>query len=178
MDVAALLALDPQAAPRQGRRQLGSASMTRFLREKLILAGAIAVGVASLPAHAANLVEKNFWLSGPNYDAHLPMCDDPAVQGKIRAKFAHKEAEYWNSNLTIETIERTREIGFRSWGEEFIPRRFCSARTITSDGRKRGLYYSIVEDQGIIGATWGVVWCVTGADRNNAYAPDCKMARP
>jgi len=29
--------------------------------------------------------------------------------------------------------------------------------------------YSIAEDTGIIGATWGVEWCVDGYDRNWAY---------
>jgi hypothetical protein len=26
--------------------------------------------------------------------------------------------------------------------------------------------------------TWGVEWCVVGLDRNWAYNPRCKMARP
>jgi hypothetical protein len=26
--------------------------------------------------------------------------------------------------------------------------------------------------------TWGVEWCVVGLDRNWAYNPACKMARP
>ena len=38
--------------------------------------------------------------------------------------------------------------------------------------------YSINEDLGIIGFGFGVEWCVGGLDRNDAYAPNCKMARP
>jgi hypothetical protein len=30
----------------------------------------------------------------------------------------------------------------------------------------------------MIGATWGVTWCVVGLDRNWAYNPDCRMAMP
>jgi hypothetical protein len=30
----------------------------------------------------------------------------------------------------------------------------------------------------MVGATWGVEWCVTRLDRNWAYNPACKMARP
>ena len=30
----------------------------------------------------------------------------------------------------------------------------------------------------MIGANWGVQWCVVGADRNWAYNPDCKAAGP
>ena len=38
--------------------------------------------------------------------------------------------------------------------------------------------YSIVEDGGMIGANWGVQWCVVGVDRNWAYNPDCAAASP
>ena len=38
--------------------------------------------------------------------------------------------------------------------------------------------WSIVEDGGMIGANWGVQWCVVGADRNWAYNPDCVAAAP
>jgi hypothetical protein len=30
----------------------------------------------------------------------------------------------------------------------------------------------------MVGATWGVEWCVVGLDRNWAYNPACQMARP
>ena len=30
----------------------------------------------------------------------------------------------------------------------------------------------------MIGAYWGVEWCVVGLDRNWSYNPACKMARP
>jgi hypothetical protein len=30
----------------------------------------------------------------------------------------------------------------------------------------------------MIGAIWGVEWCIVGLDRNWAYNPACKMARP
>ena len=56
--------------------------------------------------------------------------------------------------------------------------RFCSAIVHVSDGSKHALAYAIGEDTGIIGATWGVEWCVVGLDRNWAYNPACKMALP
>ena len=31
---------------------------------------------------------------------------------------------------------------------------------------------------GMIGANWGVEWCVTGTDRDWAYNPGCAMAQP
>ncbi len=71
-----------------------------------------------------------------------------------------------------------REVAYRPWGDHAIPRRFCAARTLLSDGYETVTYYSIGEDLGFAGATWGVEWCVVGADRNMAYSPRCKMAMP
>jgi hypothetical protein len=145
---------------------------------KIILA-LVALGLAApAPANAASLLEKNFWLSGPNYDGILPLCDDPAVSEEIASRFARKESEYWHSDLTLDHFDRYHQIAMRPWGESFIPRRFCSARVLTSDGRYRSVSYAIAEGLGVIGIGWGVEWCVSGLDRNLAYAPACKMARP
>jgi hypothetical protein len=132
----------------------------------------------SAPVHAAGWLEKNFYLSGPRYDAVLPACDAPSALAKIQSRFAIKEDRYWNSDLQVLDIERVREVAFRPWAENTIPRRFCTARAVISDGRWRVVHYSIIEDGGTIGANWGVEWCVVGLDRNWAYNPRCKMARP
>jgi hypothetical protein len=137
---------------------------------------AVAILIFNTQVHAANWVEKNFWLSGPRYDGILPACD--AALGKIASRFAEKESKFWNSNLQILGYDGVREIAFRPWASETIPRRFCSAEAIISDGRHHVVYYSIGEDTGIIGASWGVEWCVVGLDRNWAYNPACKMAQP
>lgn len=131
---------------------------------------------AFAPAQAANWLEKNFWLSGPRYEGVLPACE--AGLDTIAARFAEKEGRFWNSDLQIEGFERVREIAFSPWAEGTIPRRFCSALALVSDGRKHAVYYSIGEDTGMIGGSWGVEWCVVGLDRNWAYNPRCKMARP
>jgi hypothetical protein len=49
---------------------------------------------------------------------------------------------------------------------------------VISDGVKHPIYYSIAEDAGLIGANWGVDFCVAGLDRNWAYGPACRAARP
>ena len=59
-----------------------------------------------------------------------------------------------------------------------MPGRFCSAIIQISDGRTTVVHYSIAEDTGMIGMTWGVEWCVVGLDRNWSFNPACKMARP
>ncbi|MPZ40842.1 MAG: hypothetical protein GEU95_22880 [Rhizobiales bacterium] len=123
-------------------------------------------------------LELNFWLSGPRYDGALPPCNHAAVLGAVRGRFAEKESTYWNSKLTIEGYERIRETAYRPWAPNTIPRRFCSALALVSDGLKHPIHYSIGETTGLIGVGWGVEWCVVGLDRNMAYSPACKMARP
>lgn len=127
---------------------------------------------------AANFLEKNFWLSGPRYDAVVPLCEETGPLGKIQSRFSQKEGRFWNSNLEIVSFENVREIKFRPWAADAIPRRFCRATAVISDGVKRPIYFSIIEDSGIIGVTWGVEWCVVGLDRNWAYNPACRMAQP
>lgn len=141
------------------------------------LATMVAVLVAG-NAKAANWWEMNFYLSGPRYDGVLPPCDYPDALEKIAKRFNRKEGEYWNSDLTILNFSKVRETAFRPWAAQTIPRRFCSGIVEVSDGRKHTIHYSIAEDTGMIGAYWGVEWCVVGLDRNWAYNPACKMARP
>jgi hypothetical protein len=132
-------------------------------------------------ADAASWLEKNFWMSGPRYDAVLPVCEDPAVLGRIAARFAEKESRFWQSALQILGFDRIRETAFRPWAPgapDAIPRRFCSGTALVSDSRARTIYYWIGEDTGMIGASWGVEWCVVGLDRNWAYNPGCRMAQP
>ncbi len=138
---------------------------------------ALFVAVAGMsPAHAADWLEKSFYLSGTNYSGVLPPCE--AGLAKIARRFAEKERHFWNSDLQILEFERVHEIAYNPWALDTIPRRFCRAVAAVTDGRKHAVYYSIGEDTGIIGATWGVDWCVVGLDRNWAFNPACKMALP
>ena len=112
------------------------------------------------------------------HDAQIPGCQDLDVLEKVSSRFAQKESQFWNSTLTITGYEDIRRIAWRPWGLDFIPRRYCTATASTSDGRKRRIDYSVREGLGMIGASWGVEFCVAGLDRNWAYAPACRMARP
>lgn len=171
----------------------------------LAAAGLLAASLGS--AEAANFFEKNFWLSGPNYSGNVPACNTPSALSHIQRNFATTESRFWNSSLTIDGFDHIREIAFRPWGAENIPRRYCSADVVVSgvegtpsfgtegaygsgayQGGKAGkvvagprrhtVWYSIVEDGGFLGISWGVEWCVEGLDRSWTYAPDCRMAKP
>jgi hypothetical protein len=108
----------------------------------------------------------------------MPACDDSGVLSTISGRFAGTQREFWNSNLAIAGFERVREVGFRSDGLSYIPRRYCVARAAMTDQRQRTVAYAIATQTGIIGNTWGVEWCVVGIDPTLAYAPDCEVIRP
>jgi hypothetical protein len=141
----------------------------------LVCAAALA---STATARAASWLEMNFWLSGPRYEGVVPPCDYPDALSRISSRFNQRENNYWVTDLKILAFEKIRETAFRPWAGNTIPRRFCSGVVEISDGSKHAIQYSIAEDTGMVGATWGVEWCVTGLDRNWAYNPACKMARP
>lgn len=156
-----------------------SLSVRTFILAMLLGLGWLAV--APSPASAASWLEKNFWLSGANYDNVLPPCK--AGLGEIASGFAEKESRFWNSSLQIVDFRGVRQIARNAWLRGTIPRRYCRAVAYVSAGagmrpRRHMVYYWIGEDTGFIGASWGVRWCVVGLDRNWAYNPSCKMARP
>jgi hypothetical protein len=117
------------------------------------------------------------------YRGYMPTCEDQAVLSRLTKRFASRETSYWDSDLSFVGFEKVRELALRPHGADFIPRRFCSALGQFSDGHKRAVDYVIGEDLGITGSglfapNWGIAWCVHGLDRNMAYAPECRMARP
>lgn len=112
------------------------------------------------------------------YDAVLPACDDPAPLSQIQSRFHDRESEFWKTGLEIVGFERVKEIGFRSNGLDYIPRRYCQARIQMNDDQVRVVSYSIDQDLGVFGYGFGIEWCVDGLDRSNSDAPNCKMARP
>jgi NADH:ubiquinone oxidoreductase subunit len=127
------------------------------------------------------------------YDAQVAACDDPSVLNRIGNAFGSREANDWKTNLTITGIDHVRQTHFRPNGKDLIPRRYCQARVMVSDGRRRALYYNVVEDAGITGwhgslflglvryptpGSFNVEWCIDGLDRHRTYAQNCRMARP
>ncbi len=138
-----------------------------------IVMGLFAFGQA---AEAANPFELNFWLSGPRYDGAVAPCE--AALPTITYQFQEKESTYWNSALQITGFAAIHETAFRPWQSDNIPRRYCSGQVMISDGKPRTVHYSIIEDGGFASFGQGVEWCVTGLDRNWAFNPACRAARP
>jgi hypothetical protein len=112
------------------------------------------------------------------YTGALPACDDPGVLGFVQDRFHQTQSEYWTSGLQIVGWDRVYEIGYRTTGLDYIPRRYCGAEALMNDQKTRAVSYWIGEGFGIIGTGWGVEWCVVGLDHNYADALNCKQARP
>ena len=140
------------------------------------ITAAVALLVSSPAAQAANPLELNFWLNGPRYDGNVKPCE--AALPTIISQFREKESTFWNSALTITGFGRIHETAFRPWQSDNIPRRYCSGDVMLSDGKMRAVHYSIIEDGGFAGFGQGVEWCVVGLDRDWAYNPACRAAKP
>jgi hypothetical protein len=112
------------------------------------------------------------------FSSDMPACEAAGVLAAVSSRFNQTQREFWNSQLAISSFDRVREIGFRSNGLAYIPRRFCIARAAMSDSKERTVIYNVVSAFGIIGISWGVEWCVVGLDPNFAYAPACSTLRP
>ncbi len=150
-----------------------------FLKKMTFVAalGAV-IGLMTLSpaAEAAGLLERGIWLSGPRYDGDLGQCGE--ALSTISSQFAEKESKFWNSSLEITGYANVHEVAFRPWANDSIPRRFCTANAMLTDGRARQVHFSIIEDGGFASFGSGVEWCVVGLDRNWAYNPQCRAAKP
>jgi hypothetical protein len=144
-----------------------------MMRWMAILAACAAVSLPALAREITPAERREY-----PYDADLPACDSPFVLGDIARAFATREERFWNSSLRIVSFEWVRQLAWRPWGLDFIPRRFCSGEVLVSDGHRRKIDFSVREGLGFIGVGYDTQWCVVGLDRNYAYAPQCKMARP
>jgi hypothetical protein len=112
------------------------------------------------------------------HHGYVPACDSSWALGVITWRFGYKERRYWGSTESLSHFGPVREIAYRPWGDEFVPRRYCEVKVRVSDRRDTVVYYSIIEKGGFAGVGWGVEWCVVGYDYNLAYAPNCRAARP
>lgn len=145
--------------------------MRRFL-----LALGCALGLFGPAAQASEIVPSEKRVIP--YVADLPACGDPRVLAFISSRFSEREAKFWGSGMTLVEYSHIKPLAWRPWGLDTIPRRYCYAKVLTSQGTYHRVDYSVREDLGFLGIGWDVNWCVLGLDRNLAYSPSCRMARP
>lgn len=143
---------------------------------RLFLAAAMLLGLA-LPAFAGGVVVPAEQRYIP-FSGDLPSCDDSETIWWIKNRFDHTQSTFWNSSLEMVNVDRIHEIGYRSNGVAYIPRRYCVGRAELSDKKFHTVIYQIQERTGIAGYTDGFEWCVVGYDHDFAYAPACSALRP
>lgn len=107
-----------------------------------------------------------------------PACDAPKVLGRITAHFDQAEKDYWHTGVRMADITMPQETAYRDWQPLIIARRYCSGTAYLTDGKKYNLVYWLRSEQGFVGVSWGVQFCLVGRDRDFSYAPHCKMLRP
>ena len=112
------------------------------------------------------------------FSADIPACDNPSVLSRVQSRFSQKEGYYWASELEILSYDKISEYGFRTNGKDYVPRRYCTARAILSNGKTTTATYTIGEKLGMIGVGYGVDYCVAGYDRSWSYGYDCDALRP
>ena len=149
---------------------------TAFKTFGAVCGALLATIAASAPAKAANPLEMNFWLSGPKYEGRVAPCE--AAVPTIVSRFQEKESTFWNSALEITAYGKIHEVAFRPWQSDNIPRRYCAGEVMLNDGKVRPVHFSIIEDGGLASFGHGVEFCVVGLDRNWAFNPACKGAKP
>jgi len=108
----------------------------------------------------------------------LEACDDPVVLDTIAKRFRQAEYGYWSSDLAIVGFANIRTTHFRDTGLDLIPRRHCRATVLLNNQRTSPVYYELTQDAGMVGRGFGVRYCVMAYDRQWAFAPECKMAKP
>ncbi len=151
-------------------------SSSRFMGIVRLVLSAVALAMAGAAAQGRPLTpaEQRF----APYSGVVPPCTEAGALEAIQSRFHDRETEYWQSGLEITGFARIDEIGFRSNGLDYIPRRYCVAQAVMNDQKLRTVSFSIGEATGSIGFNDAVDFCVGGLDRLEAYAPNCKMARP
>ena len=145
--------------------------MKRFLAVAAVLLG------SCLPAFAAGVVVPAEQRYIP-FSGDIEKCDDVESLGWVRDGFRINETEYWNSSLTIDSIDDVKEIGFRSNGVQYIPHRYCVGKAHMSDLKTRTIVYQIQEHAGFAGYSNASEWCVVGLDRDLSYVPACSILKP
>lgn len=145
-----------------------------FRRLAAALAIAAPLAAAAPPSEAAVLELGIMALKGPG---RVPECHDPAVIEEIRDKFLTADANVLKRGLLINAVDKIRETYLWVDNPSPIVRRFCAAHAYLNDGKHPPLYYLIEQDQGFVGLTWNVEFCMIGYEPWRVHDGTCRTVR-
>lgn len=146
-----------------------------------ILLGLMAFGLLAIPARAADYGTYAEGYAGVRYCAHhhcLPVCDEAKVVAKVVNKFAYYDANVIGSGLAITNIGDIRETKVNVDGPSLIPRRYCDATAILSDGSRSEVVYLIEYQAGFASIYYGVQSCLPAYDPYRVYGAWCRSICP
>lgn len=102
----------------------------------------------------------------------FPQCDDPKVLGKVIEKFNWAEVNTWHRGFTVADLVSPHERMTQSGYE--IPRRYCRAQALLSNGKHRRMLYLIEGGQGLAGTGFNVEFCLQNRDEWRVYNGACR----
>jgi capsid protein len=140
---------------------------------RLALAAALAAGSALMPAAspAADLLIYQEQDSG--------VCADQRFLAKIVNRFSYQVRHVPNlPDVAITDFQRIQANRYEPEDERHpIPRQYCKADVILSDGDRRDIWYLIEGGMGFAGIGDNVEFCVDGFDRWYVYNGRCRVLR-
>ncbi|MDN2564999.1 hypothetical protein N1F89_02095 [Aquibium sp. A9E412] len=149
--------------------------MTRSLRAAILglTAAALSLGAVPLaPAFAADLPQLR--------DEPASDCAEPRVLGRIERNFRHQVTHVPHlpdvAILDFRGIHEQRGRPYTA-GVSPVPRLYCGATVLLSDGRERPIWYMIEYGLGFASLGNNVEFCVSGFDRWNVYNGHCRVLR-
>lgn len=106
---------------------------------------------------------------------NFPHCEDPRVLKKIIKRFNWAEDKTWQRGFYLEGLEHTRERQVHENEYSAIPRRYCRAHALLSNGHHPTMLYLIEGGQGFAGTGFNVEFCVNGLDPWRVYNGSCRV---
>ncbi|MEO0546431.1 MAG: hypothetical protein AAF035_05745 [Pseudomonadota bacterium] len=138
---------------------------TRTAATVLVALGLAFVQPAVTPAQAG-LLEPHINLRT------FPECDDVKVLRQVVEKFNWAEDNTWHRGFYVTDLANPHERMTRTGYE--IPRRYCRAQAVLSNGHHRLMYYLIEGGQGLAGTGFHVEFCLRNADGWRVHNGACR----
>ena len=107
----------------------------------------------------------------------FPECEEEKVLASIVEEFNWAERKTWQRGFTMDGIVQPYETSTFPEGRRQIPRRYCRALGVLSDGRECKVYYMVEGGQGFAGTSFNVAWCIVTADPWREYGSGCRVLR-
>ncbi|MBP1860784.1 hypothetical protein [Rhizobium herbae] len=105
-------------------------------------------------------------------------CRSRDVLAFITSDFGYRASHYLKRDIAIAEIRdmRQKRLVLRDETRP-VQREYCSATAITTDGKRRGLWYLIERGFGFAGMGSNIEFCLSGLDPWNVHGAQCASLR-